>query len=159
MEVKKIRKERLGAKVLFPRTQLAGLRCDDREQMPARQDFTLETIQDVPGMGQAHIIVETAAPRMQFQLILTPKGEEQFDDHLGKLWVCTSRQATSRGAQTLWCSSSVARTDRTSHRRTTAKYISASANGKTRQHDGGTCMGVKSEEIVNIESKLLFIGK
>lgn len=85
MEVKKISKERLGAKVLFPRTQLAGLRCDDREQMPARQDFTLETIQDVPGMGQAHIIVETAAPRMQFQLILTPQGEEQFDDHLGKL--------------------------------------------------------------------------
>ena len=70
MEVRKISKEELGAKVLFPRTQLKGIDCKDADQMPKRQDFEIEVKHDVPGMG--NVKLET-------------KSEAQFDSHLGTL--------------------------------------------------------------------------
>ena len=84
MEVKKIDKERLGEKVLFPRTQLAGLTCEDKDLMPQRQDFDVELIHDVPKMGTVKLIIQQQSPHMVFQLFET-KSEEEFDDYLGKL--------------------------------------------------------------------------
>lgn len=84
MEVKKINKERLGEKVLFPRTQLAGLTCEDKDLMPQRQDFDVELKHDVPKMGTVKLIVQQQPPHMVFQLFET-KSVEQFDDFLGKL--------------------------------------------------------------------------
>ena len=84
MEKKKIDKERLGAKVLFPRLQYKGISCEDKEQTPARQDFTIETKSGVPGMGDVRLIVQTAAPRMTFQLF-EPKDTAEFDSWLGTL--------------------------------------------------------------------------
>ena len=84
MEVKKFDKERLGDKVLFPRTQLAGLTCEDKDLMPQRQDFEVELVNDVPNMGTVKLIVQQQSPHMLFQLFET-KSEEQFDDFLGKL--------------------------------------------------------------------------
>ncbi len=84
MEVRKIDKESLGDKVLFPRTQLAGLTCEDKELMPLRQDFEVELVNDVPNMGTVKLIVQQQSPHMVFQLFET-KSEEQFDDYLGKL--------------------------------------------------------------------------
>ena len=84
MEIKDFTKEQLGNKVLFPRTQMAGVDCKDADGMPLRQDFTIETKQDVPGMGDVKMIVQTAAPHMTFQLIETD-SEAQFDDFLGTL--------------------------------------------------------------------------
>ena len=84
MEVRKIDKERLGDKVLFPRTQLAGLTCEDKDLMPLRQDFEVEQVNDVPNMGTVKLIVQRQSPHMVFQLFET-KSEEQFDDYLGKL--------------------------------------------------------------------------
>lgn len=84
MEVRKLTKEEIGEKVLFPRTQLAGISCENKDTMPAREEFTLETIHNVPGMGEARLIVQTEEPRMVFQLI-EASDENQFDDYLGKL--------------------------------------------------------------------------
>ena len=84
MEVRKIDKERLGDKVLFPRTQLAGLTCEDKDLMPLRQDFEVELVNDVPKMGTVKLIVQKQSPHMVFQLFET-KSEEQFDDYLSKL--------------------------------------------------------------------------
>ncbi len=84
MEIRRLTKEELGQKVLFPRTQVKGVDCKNAADMPARQDFTLQTISDVPGMGTARIITQTDAPHMKFQLIETD-SEEQFDSHLGTL--------------------------------------------------------------------------
>ena len=84
MEIKMIDKERIGAKVLFPRTQHHGIDCKDISQMPSRQDFTIEQKNDLPGLGQAKLIVQQTAPHMVFQLI-EANSEEQFDDYLGKL--------------------------------------------------------------------------
>ena len=58
MEVNNMSKDRLGAKVLFPRTQLAGLTCEDESLMPSPQDFDVETVNDVPNMGTAKLIVQ-----------------------------------------------------------------------------------------------------
>ena len=54
MEVTKIPKERLGDKVLFPRTQLKGLTCTEDEK-PKREDFMAVT-QQVEGMGDVTLI-------------------------------------------------------------------------------------------------------
>lgn len=84
MEIRKFTAEELGAKVLFPRTLLAGLTCEDAELMPKRQDFTVETIGEVPGMGEVRMIVQIAEPHMTFQLI-EADSEKRFDDYLGTL--------------------------------------------------------------------------
>ena len=84
MEVRRLTKEELGAMVACPRTQLKGIGCEDKEQMPARQDFTLREVQDVPGMGTARLIEQQEEPRMVFQLI-EAKDEEEFDRYLGTL--------------------------------------------------------------------------
>ena len=83
-EIRKLTREELGDKVLFPRTQMKGLTCEDKEQMPKRQDFTLDVKHDVPGMGTVRMIVQQQEPQMTFQLIET-ESEAQFDDYLGKL--------------------------------------------------------------------------
>ena len=62
MELKKIDKERLGDKVLFPRTQLAGLTCEDKDLMPQRQDFDVEMVNDVPKMESVKLIVQQQSP-------------------------------------------------------------------------------------------------
>ena len=82
MEVTKIPKERLGNKVLFPRTQLKGLTCTEAEK-PKKEDFKIVT-QQVEGMGEVTLIEQTASPRHVFQLFKT-ESEEMFDDYLGKL--------------------------------------------------------------------------
>lgn len=46
MEVRKIDKERLGDKVLFPRTQLAGLTCEDKDLMPLYYKDVVRRIHD-----------------------------------------------------------------------------------------------------------------
>lgn len=84
MDVRKLTKEELGAMVAFPRTQLRGIGCEDKEQMPKRQDFTLREVQDVPGMGTARLIEQQGEPRMVFQLI-EAKDEAEFDRYLGTL--------------------------------------------------------------------------
>ena len=48
MEIKKIETCNY---VMFPRTQLPGLTCDDNALIPSRQDFDVELIHDVPNMG------------------------------------------------------------------------------------------------------------
>ena len=70
--------------VMFPRTQLPGLTCDDKAQTPSRQDFAGELIHDVPNMGTVKMIVQQASPHMTFQ-VFEPKSEQQFDDFLSKL--------------------------------------------------------------------------
>ena len=84
METRKLTKEELGAIVAFPRTQLRGIGCEDKEQMPARQDFTLREVQDVPGMGTVKLIEQVGEPEMVFQLI-EAKDEAEFDRYLGTL--------------------------------------------------------------------------
>ena len=84
MNVRKLTKEELGAMVAFPRTQLKGIGCEDKEQMPARQDFTLREVKDVPGMGTARLIEQQEEPMMVFQLI-EAKDEAEFDRDLGTL--------------------------------------------------------------------------
>ena len=85
MKIRKFTNEELGDKVLFPRTQLRGVNCTDSDSdLPKRQDFNLERIETVDGMGGVNVIVQQVYPRMVFQLFdnLTPA---QFDDYLGKL--------------------------------------------------------------------------
>ena len=82
MQISKIPKERLGNKVLFPRTQLKGLTCTEEEK-PKREDFKIVT-QQVESMGEVTLIEQTAWPRRVFQLFKT-ESEEKFDDYLGKL--------------------------------------------------------------------------
>ena len=82
MQISKIPKERLGNKVLFPRTQLKGLTCTEEEK-PKREDFKIVT-QQVESMGEVTLIEQTAWPRRVFQLFRT-ESEEKFDDYLGKL--------------------------------------------------------------------------
>ena len=84
MKVEQISKESLGAKVLFPRTQFAGITCDDKNLLQKPKDFDLEVKHDVPTIGTVKLIVQQQTPRMVFQLFET-KSEEQFDDFLGKL--------------------------------------------------------------------------
>ena len=84
MKVEKLSKERLGTKVLFPRTQLAGLSCDDKNLLPQFQDFDVELLHDVPNMGTVKLIVQQQPPHMWFQLF-EPESEEKFDDYLGTL--------------------------------------------------------------------------
>ena len=84
MDIRQLTKEELGYKVLFPRTQLKGLTCEDKEAMPTRQDFSLEIVNNVPNMGSAKLIIQQAEPHMTFQLFET-ESEAQFDDYLGKL--------------------------------------------------------------------------
>ena len=84
MNVRKLTKEELGAMVAFPRTQLKGIGCEDKEQMPVRQDFALREVQDVPGIGTARLIEQQEEPRMVFQLI-EAKDEAEFDRYLGTL--------------------------------------------------------------------------
>ena len=84
MDVRKLTKKELGAIVAFPRTQLKGIGCEDKEQMPRRQDFTLREVQDVPGMGTARMIEQQGEPRMVFQLI-EATSEQEFDMFLGIL--------------------------------------------------------------------------
>lgn len=82
MESTKIPKDRLGDKVLFPRTQLKGLTCTEEEK-PKREDFKVVT-QQVEGMGEVTLIEQAVSPRRVFQLFKV-ESEEQFDDYLGKL--------------------------------------------------------------------------
>ena len=84
METRKLTKEELGDKVLFPRTQLAGLTCEASDPQPQRPDFAIEAVSDVPNMGSASLIVQQSEPHMVFQLFET-ESEQQFDDYLGKL--------------------------------------------------------------------------
>jgi len=81
MEIKKLK---ISDYVVFPRTLLAGLTCDDDALMPSRQDFDVEVVHDVPNMGTAKLIVQQASPHMVFQLF-EPTSEQQFDDFLSKL--------------------------------------------------------------------------
>ena len=82
MKITKIPQERLGDKVLFPRTQLKGLTCTEEEK-PGREDFKAVRKQ-VETMGEVTLIEQTAWPRRVFQVFRT-ESEEQFDDYLGKL--------------------------------------------------------------------------
>ena len=82
MQITKIPKERIGDKVLFPRTQLKRLTCTEDEK-PKREDFKTVT-QQVESMGEVTLIEQTASPRCVFQLFKT-ESEEKFDDYLGKL--------------------------------------------------------------------------
>ena len=82
MKITKIPQERLGDKVLFPRTQLKGLTCTEEEK-PGREDFKAVTKQ-VETMGEVTLIEQAASPRRVFQVFRT-ESEEQFDDYLGKL--------------------------------------------------------------------------
>lgn len=84
MNIRNFTKEKIGNKVLFPRTQLPGLDCKDKDLMPNKQDFSIETLNDVPGMGTVRLIVQTQSPHMVFQLI-EAKDDAEFDDFLGKL--------------------------------------------------------------------------
>ena len=84
METRKLTKEELGLIVAFPRTQLKGIGCEDKEQMPARQDFTICDVQDVPGMGTVKLIEQVGEPEMVFQLI-EAKDTAEFDRYLGTL--------------------------------------------------------------------------
>ena len=68
MKVEQISKERLGAKVLFPRTQFAGITCDDKNLLPKPQDFDLELKHDVPTIGTVKLIVQHESPHFVFQL-------------------------------------------------------------------------------------------
>ncbi len=81
MEIKKIENCDY---VMFPRTQLAGLTCDDISMVPSRQDFDVEILHDVPNLGNVKLIVQQTLPYMVFQLF-EPKSELQFDDYLSKL--------------------------------------------------------------------------
>lgn len=81
MEIKKIETCNY---VLFPRTHLAGLICDDDALMPSREDFYVELLHDVPNLGTVKLIVQQALPHLTFQLF-EPKSEQQFDDFLSKL--------------------------------------------------------------------------
>ena len=81
MEIKKIENCDY---VLFPRTQLTGLTCDDDALMPSREDFDVELLHDVPNLGTVKLIVQQTSPHMTFQLF-EPKSELQFDDFLSKL--------------------------------------------------------------------------
>ena len=83
-EIRKMALEELGAIIARPRAILRGIGCEDADQMPTRQDFTLDVKHDVPGMGEVRMIVQTGAPRMTFQLI-EAESEAQFDDYLSKL--------------------------------------------------------------------------
>lgn len=80
----KINKIETGDYVMFPRTQLAGLTCDNAILVPSRQDFDVELLYDVPNMGMVKLIVQQVSPYMTFQLF-EPKSEQQFDDYLSKL--------------------------------------------------------------------------
>ena len=85
MEVRELSKDELGDKVLFPRTQLHGINCTDKDiVLPERQSFILEQIENIPGKGPVKTIVQQQYPHMTFQLFdnLTIA---QFDDYLGKL--------------------------------------------------------------------------
>ena len=84
MDIRKLTKEELGTIVALPRTQLKGLTCEDADQMPARQDFTLQTVKDVPNMGDAKLIEQLSSPHMVFQLI-EATSEQEFDLFLGIL--------------------------------------------------------------------------
>ena len=84
MEVRRLTKEELGTKVLFPRTQLKGIDCADKDAMPARQDFDVEVKHDVPDTGDAKLVVGRREPRMVFQII-EARSEQEFDSHLGTL--------------------------------------------------------------------------
>jgi hypothetical protein len=81
MEIKKIETCNY---VMFPRTQLPGLTCDDNALIPSRQDFDVELIHNVPNMGTVKMIIQQAPPHMTFQLF-EPKSMQQFDDFLSKL--------------------------------------------------------------------------
>ncbi len=81
MEIKKIETSDY---VIFPRTQLTGLICDDKVLMPSRRDFDVELLYDVPNMGTVKLIVQQDSPHMTFQLFET-KSVQQFDDFLSKL--------------------------------------------------------------------------
>ena len=81
MEIKKIETCNY---VMFPRTQLPGLTCDDNALIPSRQDFDVELIHNVPNMGTVKMIIQQAPPHMTF-LLFEPKSVQQFDDFLSKL--------------------------------------------------------------------------
>ncbi len=81
MEIKKIE---TCDYVMCPRTQLAGLTCDDSALMPSRQDFDVQLHHDVPNLGTVKMIFQQVPPYMTFQLF-EPKSEQQFDDFLSKL--------------------------------------------------------------------------
>ena len=80
----KINKIETGDYVMFPRTQLAGLTCDNAILVPSRQDFDVELLYDVPNMGMVKLIIQQTVPHMTFQ-IFEQKSEQQFDDFLSKL--------------------------------------------------------------------------
>jgi len=85
MRIVKMTKEQMGDKVLFPRTQHAGVNCTDSDiELPKRQDFNLERMDAEQGHEGFNVIVQQEYPHMVFQLFdgLTPR---QFDDYLGKL--------------------------------------------------------------------------
>lgn len=84
MDVRKLTKEELGAIVAFPRAVLKGIGCEDKDAMPARQDFNIREVQDVPGMGTVRLIEQVGKPKMVFQLIEAHDVQE-FDRYLGIL--------------------------------------------------------------------------
>ena len=75
MKIRKLSKQELGSKVLFPRTQLRGVNCTDSDvELPRKQDFNLERVEQVPGMGGVNTIVSQEYPNMVFQLFDPPRG-------------------------------------------------------------------------------------
>ena len=85
MQIRKLSKEELGEKVLFPRTQLQGVSCTGPDiALPQLQDFNLERVELPNGRGTAQMIVEQQEPQMAFQLF-DGLSEEEFDNHLGTL--------------------------------------------------------------------------
>ena len=70
--------------VMCPRTQFAGLTCEDESLVPSLYDFDVELLHNIPGMGTVKLIIQQTSPHMSFQLF-EPKSEQQFDDFLSKL--------------------------------------------------------------------------
>ena len=81
MERKKIDKARLGAKVLFPRSQYKGLTMTGT--MPARNDYEVREVQ-VDGMGKVRMVRSRQEPHRTMQ-VFECKTEREFDNRLGTL--------------------------------------------------------------------------
>lgn len=84
METRKLTKEDLGEKVIFPRSQMKGLTCNEQDEKPAITDFRYRLVPGPSEVGLVRLIEQTAEPHMTFH-IMFPGGAEQFDDYLGTL--------------------------------------------------------------------------
>lgn len=81
MEKRPIAKERLGAFVLFPRSQYKGLTMTGT--MPARDDYEVREV-EVDGMGTVRMVRSRKEPHRTMQ-VFECRSEKEFDQCLGKL--------------------------------------------------------------------------